>query len=126
MDFKQFPSYKTYKYKSVDKDGRELIFSHNYLYIYSITDLKSGKKYIGRTKNPQKRFENHYRTIKYKYHKCPEMNECDVDDLVFEILEENVKFEDRFKEKFYMEKFKTYLSEYGFNTRDTYFQNYTR
>lgn len=87
--------------------------------IYSLINLESGKRYIGRTKNLKQRIQNHFSCIKGKNHPNPLINqdsECHFD---FEVLEENVSGEEKKeKERYYIQRYKTYDERYGYNVMD--------
>ena len=87
--------------------------------IYSLVNLDNGKRYIGRTRNPKTRIKQHFVDLRAKKHSNPFINkDCD-SHFGFEILEENITFDDRTdKERYYILLYKTYDEDYGYNVKD--------
>lgn len=88
-------------------------------YIYSIKNLKSNKEYIGVTKNPFHRFEQHISNAK-KYYKYGNMLYKDIhnqglENFSMSILEENVKDSDRDKREQFWIKNRNTLVPNGYN-----------
>ena len=93
-------------------------------YVYTLTCLKNGKRYVGSTVKPQIRKKQHFNNLKAHRH-CNKRLQQDFDkygieNFVFEIICEN-----RFhlsiqgsEEKKYIGLLKTYDERYGYNERD--------
>ena len=83
--------------------------------IYSITNKKSGQKYIGQSVHIGRRFEQH------KYNKKPvtyidrAINKYGADNFEFEILEECKPTELNKLEKRYIKEYNTYKSKNHYN-----------
>lgn len=97
----------------------EIVLVQDYFFIYSVTNLRNGKRYIGKTINPKKRAIQHFSQINRRTHS----NITDFeDDYDFEILADKIRFENSVdSEIFYMKKYKTYNPGFGYNTKDTHF-----
>lgn len=95
-------------------------------FIYSITNTKNGKVYIGRTQNPQKRFMAHKNLMIAGKHSCELLNEdCKtygIENFDFEILKNVVgkKAASDMEFDFILSK-KSYDSEFGYNYNDPAF-----
>lgn len=94
------------------------------VYIYSITHLPTNKRYIGRTKRPEKRWRQHLTALEANRHSNKAMQD-DYNrighDFVYEILERIITTPfvcGHDAEKAYMEKFMTYDERYGYNFND--------
>ena len=95
--------------------------------IYAIMCKDNKKIYIGRTKQHlEERIKAHLTLLRGGKHNSKEMQEdfkkYGEDHFEFYELETGVEFKDRNKEKFYMDKYKTYDSKYGYNTKDSYYK----
>ena len=81
--------------------------------------------YIGRTKQELiKRINGHLTLLRGGKHTNKVMqedfNKYGEDAFEYYELESNVKFEDRSRESFYMDRYKTCDSKYGYNTKDNH------
>lgn len=95
-------------------DGKE--------YVYILTHVPTGKKYVGRTFNPENRKSIHYSCLRNGRHRCRALQE-DYDklghELKFEVVGENVRNGRQFDtEKKLMVELKTYDERYGYNIND--------
>ena len=87
--------------------------------IYSIINLTNQKRYIGRTRNPKRRIAQHFIGIKKHKHPNPLVNNESNSDFGYEILETGIpKEQGKEKERFYIQEFKTYEDDYGYNGKD--------
>lgn len=121
-----FGNLKNGYYKSGKNcDGKEILNYEVCRYVYKITCIENNKAYIGRSQCPVTRIREHYIALRNGKHKQKGFQE-DFDRygenaFTFEILGE-----DNFGlnvEKRMQKIFKTYLPEYGYNTKD---QNWYR
>ena len=100
-------------------------------YIYYIECKSNKKKYVGRTRKPRNRQINHFNALRGNRHCNAELqkdfNLYGEDDFSFVIVDtaENNVFARKQKERFWMEKFKTYNPNYGYNGRDAMFRRCT-
>lgn len=93
-------------------------------YIYVLTFLKSGMRYVGKTTDPAGRRRQHINGLKINTHPNRRMQDDynkDPQDVMFEILGRvphvvNVPYDT--PEQFWMRKLKTYDERYGYNDRD--------
>ena len=98
-------------------------------YIYEIFNKVTGRKYIGMTTNHFKRFEQHMLNLERGVH-AEKMMQRDYilygkDSFEYRLLEyqfEKTKAHQR--EIHYMKRFKTHYDDYGYNSRDAYFNKY--
>lgn len=95
--------------------------------IYAIQCTENKKIYIGRTQQTIKgRITVHLQSLRSKRHTNKELqsdfNKYGEKCFEFYELETDVPYNDRFKEKEYMEKYKSYESKYGYNSKDQYFK----
>lgn len=87
--------------------------------IYSLVNLKNQKRYIGRSKNPRQRIKQHFINLKSHNHPNKLINADSDCEFGYEILETSVPIAfGKKKEREYIERFKTYESEYGYNGKD--------
>ncbi len=91
-------------------------------YVYVLTHIPTGKKYVGRTTHPESRRISHYSTLNTGHHQCKAL-QSDYDnfghELKFEIVCENIRDGRKFDtEKKLMVDLKTYDERYGYNTND--------
>ncbi len=96
-----------------------------YGYVYVLTQINTGKKYVGRTADPKARRTAHLRDLRGGYHINKEM-QADFDkyhgDYSFEVIgyDRNEKGMGIWSlEKQTMIRLKTYDSHYGYNSHDT-------
>lgn len=97
---------------------------HTYT-IYAIRCKANGRMYIGRTKQlTEERIKAHLTLLRSKKHTNKLMqedyNKYGEDNFEYYELETGLTFENRNKECFYMDKYKTCDSRYGYNTRDNH------
>lgn len=92
-------------------------------YIYIITCLANGKKYVGRTIRPEERFRAHLSSLKSGKHSNEalqaDFNIYGEDAFDIELLGEDTMENGKSDEAKWMEYFKTYDEEYGYNSKDT-------
>ena len=93
-------------------------------YIYCITFLDTGMKYVGRTSNPIKRRNQHITALKNGRHINKRM-QSDFNNLpqeiMFEILAKVPEIRSQRQitpEQFWIERLKTYDKRYGYNDND--------
>lgn len=91
-------------------------------YVYVLTHVATGKKYVGRTVHPEMRKSTHYSLLNTGHHKCVALQH-DYDtlghELTFEIVGKNIRNGREFDtEKKLMVELKTYDERYGYNTQD--------
>lgn len=91
--------------------------------IYSLVNKQNGKRYIGRTTNLKLRMRTHFNSLINGTHHNKELLEDFENGFDCEVLEDGIKYVDsKEKEKFYMLKYKTYDSHFGYNTNDPIFK----
>lgn len=114
------------------------MFTFDYpVYIYKLECTKTGRVYIGKTCNPEKRHKQHLFMLNARKHVIEEM-QADFDkygesSFVFTVLEsvnrqpisEKAIYTDAEREKQIMLEYRSYLPEFGYNYKDRYFY-YTR
>ena len=93
--------------------------------IYAIRCKTNGRMYIGRTRQLlEERVKAHLTLLRAGKHTNKLMQEdykkYGEDNFQCYELETGLTFEDRNKECFYMDKYKTCNSKYGYNTRDNH------
>lgn len=99
----------------------ELCKSFDFYYsIYSLVNVENGKRYIGRTQNPKSRISTHMGLLKTGKHPNPLLNQDSGQRFEFEILKDGIvdRNEAKRMERFYMLKYKTYDSDFGYNGND--------
>ena len=90
-------------------------------YIYVLTHVKTGKKYVGVTFNPKERERRHRCALKGNYHECKDLQADYHDDprLTFEVIAETEgNLEGFHLERDYILRLKTYDERIGYNNRD--------
>ncbi len=93
-------------------------------YVYAITHNRTGKVYVGSSKNVKVRYDNHI--ILLRNHKHPvEDLQADFDrfgeDFTFAVVDEISIHSDKFKEYEWMEKYQSYIRGKGYNYKDRHF-----
>ena len=88
--------------------------------IYKITNKINGKFYIGSAKNIRNRWDDHKKFLRGGYHINPKLqnawNFYGEDKFEFFIIEENVNVNDLLnREQFYLDTFKPYMRDIGYN-----------
>ena len=98
-------------------------------YIYELFNKVTGRKYIGMTTNHQRRFNGHMSMLKYGTHTERLLQKDYVlygaesfDYRLLEFVPDKKTAHQR--EKHYMNLFKTYLDDFGYNSQDTIFNKY--
>lgn len=91
-------------------------------YVYVLTHIPTGKKYVGRSRKPKLREKAHRQALRRGKHPCKALQD-DYDkfggELTFEIVSHDVaKRLEVDDEKKMMIKLKTYDGRYGYNTND--------
>lgn len=91
--------------------------------IYAIRCKENKKMYIGRTKQEtEERIKAHLTLLRKGKHTSKLMQEdfkkYGEEKFEYYELETGLTFQDRDREHFYMDKYKTCNSKYGYNTRD--------
>ncbi|MEY8695966.1 GIY-YIG nuclease family protein [Bacillus safensis] len=85
--------------------------------VYSIVNKVNGKQYIGSTSDVSLRMKDHLLKIRNKTHYVQEFNEIDIDDIEIRILEHDLSPKCLLdKEYHYINHFKTFDKNIGFNT----------
>lgn len=91
-------------------------------YVYILTHVPTGKKYVGRTSQPENRRISHYSSLNTGHHRCKALqNDYDKfgHELKFEVVCENIRNGRLFDtEKKLMVALKTYDERYGYNIND--------
>lgn len=106
--------------------------------IYKLECLENGRVYIGKTKYPKSRKQNHFQMLKQGKH-CVALMQEDYNKYgksafkftVLEVVNRQAivispnyhKFTDAVREKELMVQYKSYLPEFGYNYRDQYFDH---
>lgn len=89
--------------------------------VYVLTHIPTGKKYVGSTEFPTNRLRQHITALKSHRHKNQDMQN-DYDryggEYKFEIVDTITQSRKESEEYKWMRMLKTYLSEYGYNTKD--------
>lgn len=91
-------------------------------YVYVLTHIPTGKKYVGRTTHVESRRISHFSLLNTGHHPCKAL-QADYDnighELKFEVVCKNKRNGREFDtEKEMMVKLKTYDERYGYNTND--------
>ena len=90
-------------------------------YIYVLTHVNTGKKYVGKTCNPKNRVMTHMSELLHGTHPNKEM-QADFDkyhgDYKFDIVGEAPRYGSHEPEREWMLKRRTYDDRYGYNTKD--------
>lgn len=85
--------------------------------VYMITNKINGKRYVGVSIDPYRRFKEHCRYAGVR--KSPMYDDMDLygmDNFLFEVLEHGVSEAEHLdKERYYIQKYNTYSSELGYN-----------
>ena len=112
--------------------------NNNKIAIYKLECVKTGRIYIGKTRNPKSRKEQHFSSLRNGKHPVKLMQsdynkygEEGFDFAVLEIVERKpveidlnqTRYTDSLREKELMEQYKSYLPEQGYNYGDAYFRN---
>jgi group I intron endonuclease len=92
--------------------------------VYKITNTISGKIYIGSTKNFLNRKTHHLVCLRNKKHRNQYLQKAfdkyGEDKFIFEILEENIEEQKLLlREQFYLDSYKSYNREIGYNLNPT-------
>ena len=94
-------------------------------YVYVLTQINTGKKYVGRTTDPKTRQKRHMTALRGGYHNNKEM-QADFDKYHGDYRFEVVGYDDHHNstgfwslEKQTMIRLKTYDTRYGYNSNDT-------
>jgi hypothetical protein len=93
--------------------------------IYAIRCKATKRMYIGRTKqSTEERIKSHLTLLRSNKHTSKLMqedyNKYGEDNFEYYELETGLKFEDRNKECFYMDRYKTCNPKYGYNRQDNH------
>lgn len=109
-------------------DGEMLTFFGCFYSIYSLVNTENGKRYIGRTQNPRSRIYTHLCLLKSGKHPNELLNHDSGQTFDFEILKNGILSADEAKrmERFYMVRFKTYDSQFGYNGNDRMLQRFIK
>lgn len=95
----------------------------DYHYIYLIRNTRTGRIYVGNTKNPEQRFAIHLYNLTHNRHSAKLMqkdyNEGSSEEFVLEVLEKAIcPFEAAEIERLYMVIYRTFDDRYGYNSQD--------
>lgn len=105
----------------VSRNSQKLSKKSKKIGIYCIENKTNKKKYIGQSTDIEDRLSHHKSNIKHGHSLVKKIREemsvlnFTVDDFNFYILEECSSKELDDKEKFYIEKYNTYIDEHGYN-----------
>lgn len=94
--------------------------------IYAIQHNKTGKIYVGSTKNLETRISDHMRNLRRGTHQNTSMQEDfdkHGDDYTVFVIDKMENYGERSKEVEWMRKLKTYDPEIGYNENDPAFSN---
>lgn len=94
--------------------------------IYAIQCIVNKKIYIGKTmQNLKNRLKSHLTFLRNNKHSNKflqeDFNKYGEKNFIFYELETKVPYKNRDREKFYMDKYKTYMKENGYNKLDPYY-----
>lgn len=91
-------------------------------YIYIITNTENGKKYVGKSYMPSRRFLTHMSNLRRGAHTSStfqtDFNEYGEGAFIFEIVDRCESNDSVDREVEWMRKYKSFLSEYGYNDSD--------
>jgi len=91
--------------------------------IYKITNVKNGKFYIGSAKDIDRRWWEHKNDLKKNKHKNPKLQHAwdfyGENSFEFIILENVIECELFKREQFYLDMFKPYMRDIGYNITPT-------
>lgn len=93
-------------------------------YIYVLTNKITGRKYVGRSCTPYKRFRQHVNSLKARRH-TNELMQYDferfgIDSFEMEIVDSSSNFTRTSLEGTWMLKLKSYDTRYGYNYKDPF------
>lgn len=89
--------------------------SNMYKYIYKITNKKNGHVYIGQSKNPEKRFKNHYGQYSKTYSVLNTViNKYGKENFLFEIIEGPIENYNE-REKYWIKYYHSYVQDPLYN-----------
>ena len=96
-------------------------------YIYVLTNKATGRKYVGRSHYPDRRFREHTTALKSRRH-ANELMQYDferfgIDSFGMEIIDSSINFTRTSLEGAWMIKLKTYDTRYGYNYKDPFFRH---
>lgn len=128
MQISELPERTFYKRAFTSVDGKLYSFPECYYYIYSLVNVENGKRYIGRTINPKARIKTHFSQLKTGHHPNELLNQDSGQTFEVEILKDRILDRDEAKrmERFYMLRFKTYDSQFGYNVKDRMLQRFIK
>lgn len=90
-------------------------------YVYVLTHLPTGKKYVGRTRHPKMRGQQHITAAKRGKHPCKAL-QADYNkyggEFSYEVIGECPRERGFDREKQLMVQLKTYDEKFGYNTND--------
>lgn len=95
--------------------------------IYSIRNNVTGKEYIGKTEDLDKRIKSHMSLLRNGKHNVEDMqSDFDKygDDFTISVLEEITDYDQRQREYELIESHKSYIRENGYNYKDTVFRRW--
>lgn len=120
--FEELPNSTKFVFNYEFNEKKEMSMQTAYT-VYSLINKKSRKRYIGLTKNPKKRISSHFYALNSGRHINENMQNDFEYGFEYEIIETDIPWSSaREKELFYMKKYKTYDSRFGYNEYDTRFQ----
>lgn len=120
MELSELKSKERYSWVTNSIDGKPLMWFHDYFSIYSLINKENGKRYIGRTRDPKTRIKTHMAGLKHGTHINKLLNQDAGCEFEVEILKDHIldRWEAKRFERYFMLKFKTYDSRYGYNCND--------
>ena len=95
--------------------------------IYAIQCTVNKKIYIGATRQDLKnRLRTHLALLRHDKHSNKLLQEdfskYGEDKFIFYELETGVPYKSKDRERYYMDKYKSYMNEYGYNAMDNYYK----
>lgn len=91
-------------------------------YIYVMTNIKNGKKYVGCSERPKWRFKEHLAALKHNRHKVEDLQadyeKYGEDAFIYCLVDVKTERGPQGEEYKWMKELKTYDRNYGYNYKD--------